>query len=271
MGSERPGGLMNVVITGSTKGIGLGMAKEFLKNRHEVIINGRNIEQMDKTLQELKTLYPNRKIFACNCDVTDYESVSAMYDYAEEKLGNVDIWINNAGMDQNREFIWEHDVDKMHDLVDVNIKGVLNGTRAASEKMMKKGGYIYNLEGYGSDGASTEKMSLYGMTKRAVRYYSYSASREVEGTKVKIGILSPGMVITDLLLGSLPKEEKLRKRYIKTYHILADTVEDVTEFLVKKMIENEDNGAKITWLTKKKAFARFMMQMFKKRKVEGLE
>ena len=46
---------MNVVITGSTKGIGLGMAKEFLKNRHDLILNGRNVEQMEKTLQSSGT------------------------------------------------------------------------------------------------------------------------------------------------------------------------------------------------------------------------
>lgn len=261
---------MNVLITGSTRGIGLGLAKEFLRERHDVIINGRNKEKLDTTINELKLLFPNRKILGFTCDVSDYNSVLEMCDFAYENLGHINIWINNAGIDQNREFVWEHDINKMHKIIDVNIKGLVNGTRVASEKMRENGGYIYNMEGFGSDGAMTEKMSLYGMTKRAISYYTASASREVEGSNVKIGVLSPGMVLTEFMLESLPKEEDARAKYVKVYHILGDTVETVTNYLVKKILENEDNGAKIMWLTKKKAAGRFFMQIFKKRKLDGL-
>lgn len=262
---------MNIVITGSTKGIGYGLAEAFLKLRHNVVINGRNKENSELALSNLKAVFPNRKIFDFSCDVSDYEEVANMYEYAEERLGKVDIWINNAGIDQNWEYAWEHDPVKMHQVVDVNIKGVINGTRIASEKMKKQGGFIYNVEGFGSDGATTEKKSLYGMTKRAITYYTSSVSKEAENSKVKIGLLSPGIVLTDFMLNSIPKDVETRKKYLKVYNILGDSVEDVTNYLVKKMVENEYNGCRIAWLSRRKVYFRFIKQIFIKRKLEGLE
>jgi short-subunit dehydrogenase len=194
-----------------------------------------------------------------------------MYEYAELHFGKVDIWINNAGMNQNMENIYNHNIKRMHQIIDVNIKGVLNGTRVACEKMMANGGFIYNMEGFGSDGMIQDKMSLYGMTKRALTYYTKSASKEVETTKVKICFLSPGMVITDLMTSSLPEDPAVRSNFIKILNILGDKVEVVTPYLVKGILANKKNGGKVAWLTKTKVFTRFASQMFRKRKIVDLE
>jgi len=105
------------------------------------------------------------------------------------------------------------------------------------------------------------------MTKRALTYFTKSTAREVKGSKVKICRLSPGMVITDFLLSSLPEDIEIRKRYINIYNILGDKVETVTPFLVRKILENNKNDAKIAWLTKPKAFKRFFLSIFVKRKL----
>ena len=262
---------MHIVITGSTQGIGLGLAKEFLKKGHDVLINGRNTEKTEAVCSRLNDRYPENTIIAYSCDVVSYPDVDKMYLYACEKFGSVDIWINNAGMDQKREYVWEQEPEMMHRIVDVNIKGVLNGTRVASERMRASGGFIYNMEGYGSNDMMGAKMSIYGMTKRALTYYTLSAAKEVSDTQVKICLLSPGMVVTDLLLSSLPEDPEKRKKSVKFFHILADRVEVVTAYLVEGMLKNQKNGIRIAWLTKRKIMIRFLSQIVRKRRLEGLE
>ena len=258
---------MNIVITGSTKGIGCGLGQRFLESGHMLLINGRDETRTYNALEKMRADFPGRTVISYTCDVSDYNSVVKMYDYAVETLGSVDIWINNAGMSQNFESFQKHDTDIMNQIIDVNIKGVLNGTRIACERMIKTGGYIYNMEGFGSDGRKMKRMSIYGMTKRALRYFTESTALEMKGTSVKIGTLSPGMVITDLLMDSIPEDPQLRANTIKIYNILGDRVEDVTRYLVKKILENRKNGAKIAWLTTPKIMFRFLTQPFVKREI----
>ncbi len=262
---------MNIIITGSTRGIGRGLAEHFLIKGHNVLVNGRDPERTIEVQKLLQKEFPLSKVIYFTCNVSDYPTVENMYKYGEKEFGSVDLWINNAGMDQNREKIYEHNVEKMHQIVDVNIKGMINGTRIASEKMKDTGGFIYNMEGFGSNDMILDKMSLYGMSKRALTYFSKSAAKEVKDTKVKICRLSPGMVLTELLTSDLPNDPLERKQAIRIFNILADTVDDVTSYLVRKMLANTKNGASIQWLTRGKIFKRFCMQIFVKRRLPGLE
>lgn len=258
---------MNVVITGSTKGIGLGLAEEFLKRGHKVLINGRNVQTAEDVCNRFQQKYGPESCITFPCDISDFNSVRSMYEYAAERFSSVDIWINNAGMNQKRQKIHEYDIDGISTIIDTNLKGMIYGTRIACEKMLLKGGFIYNMEGFGSNDRMTDMMSYYGMTKRALTYFTLSAAKEMKDTEVKIGRLSPGMVITELLLSSLPEDKAERDRILKIYNILGDKVETVTPFLVKKILQNRKNNASISWLTGAKVFRRFAAQLFRKRKI----
>lgn len=256
---------MNVVITGSTRGIGYGLAEEFLKAGHNVLINGRDRMVCADVYNRLKSKYPDCEIHIYACDVTCYNSVDRMCWEANRYLGSIDIWINNAGMTQENEYFYNYDKTKLDQIIDVNIKGMVYGTKVAAEQMKDTGGYIYNMEGFGSNNMMADRMTYYGMTKRALTYFTKSAAKEARNTKVKIGTLSPGMVVTDLLLSGMPEDEKEKKSLIKIVNILADKVETVTPFLVKGMLKNCKNGASISWLTNRKVLARFFLSIFKKR------
>ena len=93
---------MNVVITGSTKGIGLGMAREFLKRGHNVVISSRRPDAVESTVHQLKQEAPALKVAGAACDVTDYGQIETLWDKAVESLESVDIWINNAGCDTTK-------------------------------------------------------------------------------------------------------------------------------------------------------------------------
>lgn len=254
---------MKIVITGSSKGIGLGLAKNFLENGHDVLINGRNEERLERTFLDLSKKYPGRVIKYLG-DVTNFDTITSLSVYAKEIFGIINIWINNAGIDQDRLAFYALDSHETEKVMDINMKGVIFGTTAAYNVMKGQHGYIYNMEGYGSNNAMTKGMSIYGMTKRAVTYFTQSANKEVDD--VHIFLLSPGMVKTSFLMNSLPKEAEERKRVIKIYNILVDSVEDVTKFLVEEMIKNKKKE-KIAWLTRRKVMLRFLMQPFNKRTI----
>lgn len=155
-------------------------------------------------------------------------------------------------------------------LVNTNLLGLIHGCRVAMTGMLKQGGgQIYNMEGFGSNDMVSQGLSVYGATKRAVTYLTKSLAKEAEGTPVQVCWLSPGMVVTDLLVDDYAGDPQGWERAKKAINILADTVEDVTAALAEKILRNTKNGARVEWLTTAKIGVRFATARFKKRNVLG--
>ena len=115
-----------IVITGSTKGIGYGLAEEFLKREHNVVVSGRNQERLDKAVSALAANYKN--VSGCLCDVTKYDDNEKLFAFAKEKFGCVDIWINNAGVAHPMTNVWELPLDVIQDSVNANVYGSIYGS-----------------------------------------------------------------------------------------------------------------------------------------------
>lgn len=263
--------MRTVVITGSTKGIGLGLAAEFLKAGCKVVLSGRSSDLLAIEKEKFEQLYGTEKIAAFECDVTDYSQVKKLWDRAAGTFGNVDIWINNAGMVNPSLDFYTLDKDTIRAVVETNVIGTMYGSKVALEGMTVQGhGAIYNFEGFGSNGSVMHGLSVYGTTKRGVRYFTRSLIAEQKDSPIIIGRLSPGMVVTDLLLKDMnTMDPEQKKRFIKVVNILGDTVETVTPFLARGVINNKKHGAKIEWLTTAKATWRFMTAPFRKRDLLG--
>ena len=258
----------HVLITGSTRGIGFGLAQRFIEAGLRVTINGTTQNGVQEALNKLTSIYPNARVQGYVCNVSDYSEVEELWGKAVKQFGNIDLWINNAGIDQPRKLVWEMNETEISKIVDINIKGVMNGSIVAFSKMLLQGGgQIFNMEGFGSDGMMMKKMTLYGTTKRAVQYFTHSLAKEASKTTVKVGTLSPGMVLTDILLNSLKSNQEDVDSNKRVFNILADKVEIVTPFLCNKMLNNTKNNAHIKWLTKRKVMARFLMATFYSRKL----
>ena len=136
--------------------------------------------------------------------------------------------------------------------------------------MLKQGsGQIFNMEGFGSDGRKRLGATSYGTTKYGLRYFTQAVALEAKNSPVKVGTISPGMVVTDLLIGNYDKTSPEWKNAKRIFNILADKVETVCPFLVEKMIANQKNNAAIEWLTTPKIAWRFMTASFIKRDVFG--
>lgn len=257
-----------VVITGSTRGIGYGLADEFLKRDCAVVINGRSENSVEQARKQLSLHRDSARIEGFACDVSDYQQVQALWNSAIARFGKVDYWINNAGITLFRSKIHEASPEQLKNLVDINLTGAMNGSHLAINGMLKQGyGQIFNMLGHGSNGRKQAGLSPYGMSKYGLQYLSDSLAIEMENTGVKIGTLRPGMVITELLTAELDEKPEDEKRLRQVFNILADRVETVTPFLVDKMLANEKNGTAIKWLTTPKIIWRFLTASFSKRNV----
>ncbi|MGB1287380.1 MAG: SDR family NAD(P)-dependent oxidoreductase [Aggregatilineales bacterium] len=256
--------MKSIVITGATRGIGYGMAHEFLQRGHQVTICGRSQQSVDKAVQSLSEHHDASHIIGQPCDVSQYEDVQALWDTAIAQFNQVDIWINNAGVDTKRETLDVLDLAAIDTTLDVNLRGVFYGSRVALQGMMTQGhGMIYNMEGLGSEGRMSKGALIYGTTKYGMTYFTKALAKEMQDTPVKILLLSPGMVVTDLLLGDYEGEDLERAK--RFFNILADKVETVTPWLVEQILQNDGSRERIAWLTRPKIFARFLSTPFRKR------
>ena len=248
-----------VVITGSTKGIGRGLAEEFIKNGCCVVVSSRKPDAVEETVAALE-LYGSERAAGTTCDVTEPGSIDGLWRFAVDAFGGVDIWINNAGIGSNNRFLADTGAVDIRRMVETNLLGTLFGCRTATDGMRKTGGIVCVMEGFGSDGMTRPSMNVYGATKRAVRYLARGLSKEVRGTRTAIVAISPGMVKTDLLVGDLgnrPSAE--RNRLERFFSILADDVATVSPFIVRRLLAGPKNGERIAWLTRSKTIGRFIV------------
>ncbi|MDO4977532.1 MAG: SDR family oxidoreductase [Eubacteriales bacterium] len=258
------------VITGSSRGLGFELAKQFRRRHYNLVLCATNEEKLDKAINELKEINANGKITGRVCDVSNLSEVEALADHAMETFGRIDIWINNAGVNQSFQYAWEVGEDEIDRLLDVDLKGTINGSNAAMRKMIKQGfGEIYNVEGMGSNDSFQPCFTLYGTAKRAVTYFTDGLANEIKDQKLPIivGKLSPGIMITDFLtsVGSNQNATELNEKTKKVYNILGDYPDVIAAYLVKEIIKNKKNGKRIEWLTNKKASIRFMTSAWNKR------
>lgn len=258
--------MKTVVITGSTRGIGFGMADEFLKRGCKVVVSGRTIEAVEKAVASLSVNHDASNIFGVPCDVTDHNGHQGLWDASTSHFGKIDVWINNAGISNAYVPFWQVPAETIKNVTDTNLLGAMNGCHVAIREMIAAGGgQVYNMYGFGSDGRKSDGLALYGATKSGLKYLTEALSKEVKDTPVIVASLSPGIVTTDMwddLYEGMPERKEKSKKIV---NILGDKVETVTPFLVEHVLENDKNGAKIAWLTGGKAMWRFATAAFNKR------
>ncbi len=258
--------MKTIVITGSTRGIGYGLADSFLARNCPVMVSGRSQGSVDKAVKSLVEKHGADNIGGFPCNVTDEEQNQALWDAAIDRFGKVDVWINNAGIGHPMMNIWELPSDTVRQVVDVDLMGLIYGSRVAIKNMLEQGhGHLYNMEGFGSDGRTRAGLSIYGAAKSAVRFLSKSLIKELDGTTVQVSTLSPGIVITEFITDQYRDDPQGLEDAKRIFNILGDKVETVTPWLAEKVLGNDKSGAHIAWLTPIKVMKRFATARFSKR------
>ncbi len=258
------------VITGSARGFGYAMIKLFRERNFNVVlcdVNKESLEEAKKNLEEMKY---DGKVLAFETDITKEEDIQNLIDNTLKETKTIDIWINNAGVNQTNVPIWKVDKKVIDRLIEVDLKGTILCSKLIMQVMEKQhSGQIFNVEGHGSNDATITGLSIYGTSKRAVTYFTEALAHEAEelNTGVLIGKITPGIMITNFIYTALGDGEKIKldEKTKKVYNILGDYPETIANYMVDKIINNKKNNAKFVWLTNKKAAWRFMSAGFNKR------
>ncbi len=259
----------NIVITGSTNGIGLEMAIEFLKSGCNVTISGRKPE-ISYELAERLAIFKEQYIYV-QCDVRVISDLQKLWDNVIGKWSTIDIWINNAGVNVPYKNIWETDTCYLENVIDTNILGMIYGSQIAAKNMLnQKKGAIYSMEGLGSNNMWQVQTILYGTTKHALTYFMKGLSKELKGSDVIAGRLYPGMMLTDFITkGPDGKDAETmdNSSFKKIFNILGDKPDTVAKSIVPRILANRKNDARISWLTTRKIIGRFLTAPLKQRKL----
>ncbi|KAM0969529.1 hypothetical protein FF1_017785 [Malus domestica] len=252
-------GPRNVVISGSTRGLGKALAREFLLSGDRVVVASRSPESVQATVRELEEnlkeginsaggLSKNLKhanVVGIACDVCEAGDVQKLANFAVSELGHIDIWINNAGANKGFRPLLQFTDEDIKQIVSTNLVGSILCTQEAMRIMMNqaKGGHIFNMDGAGSGGSSTPLTAVYGSTKCGLRQLQSSLLKECKGSKVGVHTASPGMVLTDLLLsGSSLKNKQM-------FNFICELPETVARTLVPRMRVVKGTGKAINYLT----------------------
>lgn len=262
--------MKTVVITGSARGFGLAMIKEFYKNNFNVVLCDISKEALLKAEEEIKEMNYKGKILLFEADITKEEDVNRLINKTLEEVKTIDIWINNAGVNQPNKAVWELDKITIDRLIDIDLKGTILCSKLIMPIMIKqKNGQIFNVEGHGSNDAKIFGLSLYGTAKRAVTYFTEALAYEAEQkeTNVLVGKITPGIMITNFISTALGDGEKIEldEKTKNIYNILGDYPETIAKFMVKKILKNDKNNVKFIWLTNGRAAWRFITSKKNKR------
>lgn len=206
-----------VIITGASSGIGEATAEKLAAHGAKVVLTARREDRL-KELKE-KITRAGGHALVVTADVTKKEDWNKVIQQTQEAFGDADVLVNNAGL-MPLSYVKKLKTNEWEKMVDVNIKGVLNGVAAVLPQMVeKKRGHIINISS-----VAGRKLfpggSVYCATKFAVRAFSEGLRSELAADNIRVTAIEPGAVATEL----------------------TDTItdEDILENVMKPMLEQLD-------------------------------
>lgn len=200
----------NVLVTGASRGIGKHIAEAFALLGANVVLNAsRESDYFKAVLDDF-----NKAGYSCTgyaCDVSDGEAVKDMFDYIAEKFGKVDILINNAGITRDMLLMKMTDND-WDSVLDINLKGVFNCSKAAIRPMMKnRWGRIINISSIigliGNPGQAN-----YAASKAGMIGFSKSVAKEVGKKGITCNVVAPGFIESDM---TASLSDDLKAKYLE--------------------------------------------------------
>lgn len=262
--------MLSCVITGSARGLGFETAKALAKLGCNIALSDLNEENLAKAKDDLTKAYPSVKVITVKCNVTQSADLENLWAEAKKAFGSVDVWINNAGVNQRMVPIYELKAEEIAFLVDIDLKGAMYGSAIAFREMKAEGhGQIYTIDGFGSEDNYLTGLNVYGTSKSALTHFAKALGKEADDLKlnIQVGRLSPGIMITSFITNANGDKSHitLSEKTKKVYNILGDYPDVVAAFFAKKIVANKKNNVVFAWLTKGKAFRRFLHAPFNKR------
>jgi chlorophyll(ide) b reductase len=251
---------LGVVVTGGSKGVGFALAAAFLASGDSVVICSRDSVPggLSTAVDALNagTGPSGGRAYGVAADVASPTDVERLAVRARVLLGGrIDCWINNAAQVGKRGNLVDLDPEDIVGVVSTNLLGALLCCREAEKAMRDSGGHVFTVDGAGSGGNATATYVAYGSTKRAVPQMVASLAKELKSGNVRFHVLSPGMVLTDLLLAGNAGDAST----LRFFNFLAEEPETVARNLVPRVravvLRNSPKSEYVKFLTLPRAFA----------------
>lgn len=186
----------HVLITGASSGIGAACARRFASAGADLTLWARRTDRLDRLADELRAEY-DCTVRTAAVDVRDRKAVFRAAASLIDEHGAPHVLINNAGLAAGFDFFHESDPDDWDRMIDTNVKGVLNVTRAIMPAMIEQQrGHIINI-GSTAGHLTYPRGNVYAATKYAVRALTEGLNLDVAGTPVRISSVDPGFVETE--------------------------------------------------------------------------
>ena len=210
------------IVTGGASGIGRAISEELVKRNCEVVIADLQIELAEEIASKLRISGGNAT--AQKIDVTNYPAMEQLVDSTFQRTGRLDYFFNNAGISIIGSGVIDYSIEDWNYIVDVNIKGVINGIQAVYKIFVNQGfGHIVNTASI-SGLIPSPGLVPYSTTKHAVVGLSKSLRAESAHLGVKVSVLCPGFIQTPLLDGGMfgrivisPEAMKTKRRKIENF------------------------------------------------------
>jgi 3-hydroxybutyrate dehydrogenase len=199
----------NALVTGSTSGIGLGIAKGLAAQGVNLVLNGFGDAKEIETLRAGLATKFDVKVLYDGADMSKADQIEAMMHKAEKDLGGIDILVNNAGI-QHVAPVDEFPVNKWDAIIAINMSSTFHTTRCALAYMKKQGwGRIINIASAHALVASPFK-SAYVAAKHGVMGFTKTVALEVAEKGITVNAICPGYVLTPLVEKQIPDTAKAR-------------------------------------------------------------
>ncbi len=185
------------VITGGSRGLGLGIAEAFAREGAAVVIASRSRKSVDAAVQSIQG--KGHRATGLPCDVGDLAQVEALAAHAVATFGRLDIWVNNAGLSAPYGPTAHLPSSEFQATINTNIIGVYNGSVTAIRHFVpQRSGKLINLLGRG-DNQPVPFQNAYASSKTWVRSFTAALAKEYADSGVGIYAFNPGLVTTEML------------------------------------------------------------------------
>lgn len=182
-----------ILITGATAGIGAASARLFVQNGWRVIGTGRRGERLRGLQEEL-----GESFLPLELDMRDLDALGRLGELSGE-WGDLDLLLNNAGLAPPAEPLHEQEWERLDQVIETNITGVVALTRAVLPKLIERRGAIVNLSSVAAS-YPYRGGAVYGGTKAFVRQFSLDLRCDLAGTGVRVTSIEPGMAETEFTI-----------------------------------------------------------------------
>jgi NADP-dependent 3-hydroxy acid dehydrogenase YdfG len=220
-----------VLVTGASAGIGEACARRFAAEGADLALWARRRERLSQLAGELQQ-QPGIKVLVQSVDVRDRTAVNAAVAALVEAGAVPDVLINNAGLAAGFDLFQDGDPEDWDRMVDTNIKGLLNVSRAVLPLMIAQGsGHVINI-GSTAGHLTYPRGNVYAATKSAVRALTEGMNLDVSGTPVRVSCVDPGFVETEFSVVRFEGDEQRAKKVYEGFRPLSgDDVADVVAYV----------------------------------------